>query len=121
MSDDGHLCDDPCWQSPTAAGGLNAQLQRMLSAVLPIGGVPASLHVDQDELMEGGELYSLLSGGGIAGGLGGSGEEGGGLTTGFLRTSPFAVISTPLNAGSLYELDEEVNRVTSPLAELQEC
>jgi hypothetical protein len=76
MLDDGRLCDDPRRQSPTAAGGLNAQLQRMLLAVLPIGGVLASPHVDQDELMEGDELYSLLSGRGIAGGPGGLGEEG---------------------------------------------
>ena len=49
-------------------GGLKVQLQCMLSEVLPTGGMPAGLHVDQDYLMEGDELYSLLLGGGITGG-----------------------------------------------------
>ena len=74
MSGDDRSQDDFRRQSPFATGGLNAQLQRMLSAVLPVGGVPAGLHVDQDDLLEGGELYSSLSGGGLTGGLGGSGE-----------------------------------------------
>ena len=54
-------------------GGLNTQLQRMLSEVLPTGGMPVGLHVNQDDLMGGGELYSSLSGGGITGGPGGFG------------------------------------------------
>ena len=49
------------------------QLQRMLLAVLLAGCVPAGLHVDQDDLLEGGELYSLLSGGGLTGAPGGFG------------------------------------------------
>jgi hypothetical protein len=47
----------------------------MLLAVLPIGGVPASLHVDQDVCMEGGELYSYFSCLGIGGGSGGVGGK----------------------------------------------
>jgi len=69
--------DDPCRHSPFAAGGLNARLQSMLLAVLlPAAVAPADLHVDQDALMEGGELFSLLSGDGVSGGPGGVwGEE----------------------------------------------
>ena len=70
----------------------------MLSAVLPAGGVPSGSHVDQDDLLEGGELYSLLSVGGLTGGPGGS--------AGFLRTGPFTVISMPMDTGSLFEEDE---------------
>jgi hypothetical protein len=53
--------------------------------------------------MEGGELFPLLSGAGVPGGPGGFVEGSGEGTAGFLRTSPFTVISTPSNAGSLFE------------------
>ena len=75
----------------------------MLLGVLPTGGVPAGSHVDQDDLMEGGELYSSLSGGWITGGPGGFGEGRGGVAAGFLRTSPFTMISMPPNTGSPFE------------------
>jgi hypothetical protein len=132
MSEDDRSCDDPHRQSPFATGGLNARIQSLLTAVLPAAGVPAALHVDQDALMEGGELFPSLSGGEVSGGpggfVGGSGEG----AAGFLRTSPFTVISTPSNAGSLfeafdggkanrgYEVDEGFrDEVTLPLQALQ--
>ena len=61
MSEDDPSRDDPCRHSPFATGGLNAWLQNLLSAVLPVAGVPVALHVDQDALMEGGELFTSLS------------------------------------------------------------
>ena len=78
----------------------------MLLEVLPTGGVPVGSHVDQDDLLEGGELYSLLSGGWITGGPGGFGEGRGGVAAGFLRTSPFTMISMPPNTGSPFEANE---------------
>ena len=71
MSEDDRSRDDPRRHSPFATGGLNAQLQSLLSAVLPVAGVPTALHVDQDALMEGGELFPSLSGDGASGGPGG--------------------------------------------------
>ena len=100
--------------------------------MLPIAGVPAALHVDQDALMEGAELFPSLSGDGVSGGPGGFVEGSGDGAAGFLRTSPFTLISTPSNAGSLYEafdggkahrgyeVDEGIrDEVTSPLQALQ--
>ena len=49
--------------------------------------------------MEGGGLYSSLSGEGISGGPGGFGEGSGGM-------SPFTVISMPSNTGRPFEADE---------------
>ena len=60
MSEDDRSCDDPHRHSPFATEGLNARLQNLLSAVLPVVGVPAASHVDQDALMEGGELFPSL-------------------------------------------------------------
>ena len=71
MSEDDRSWDDPCQHSSFATGGLNARLQNLLSAVLPIVGMPAALHVDQDALMEGGELFPSLSEGVVFGGPGG--------------------------------------------------
>jgi hypothetical protein len=100
--------------------------------MLPAAGVSTALHVDQDALMERGELFPLLSGDGVSGGPGGFVEGSGEGAAGFLRTSPFTVISTPSNAGSLfeafdggkahrgYEVDEGIrDEVTSPLQALQ--
>jgi hypothetical protein len=103
MSEDDRSHDDPHRHSPSATVGLNARLQSLLLAALPTAGVPAALHVDQDASMEGGELFPLLSGAGVSGGPGGVVEGSGEGAVGFLRTSPFTVISTPSNAGSLFE------------------
>jgi hypothetical protein len=83
MSEDDRSHDDPHRHSPFATGGLNARLQSLLSAMLPIAGVPAALHVDQDALMEGAELFPSLSGDGVSGGPGGFVEGSGDGAAGF--------------------------------------
>jgi hypothetical protein len=75
MSEDNRSRDDPRRHSPFATGGLNARLQSLLSAVLPVAGVPTALHVDQDALMEGGELFPVVGGWGLWGAGGGCGGE----------------------------------------------
>ena len=108
MSEDDRSRDDPRRHSPFATGGLTAQLQSLLSSVLPAAGRPAALHVDQDALLERGELFPSLSEvvafGGPGWFVGGSGEE----AAGFLSSSPFTVISTLSNTGSLFEAFDEV-------------